>query len=183
VVEEADRRGEVELAYRQHADDVYRVAYALLHDEEAAADVTQETFARAYTRWADYDPARPLRPWLQTIAARLALDGLRRRRVRRLVLPRLASDLVAEDPSAQIGARAELAALLRRLEPRARAAVVLRDYYGYDYRTIAEFLRTSPGNVGALLSRAHAALRRDPTSSGAGPAAAGDRPAPDARPR
>ena len=45
------------------------------------------------------------------------------------------------------------------LKPEARAALVLRHYYGYDYAEIARFLRTSPGNVGSILSRAHATLR------------------------
>ena len=37
--------------------------------------------------------------------------------------------------------------------------LVLRHYYGYDYAEIAGFLRTSPGNVGSILSRAHGSLR------------------------
>ena len=45
------------------------------------------------------------------------------------------------------------------LKPDVRAALVLRHYYGYDYAEIAGFLRTSPGNVGSILSRAHATLR------------------------
>ena len=48
---------------------------------------------------------------------------------------------------------------LAALKPDARAALVLRHYYGYDYAEIAGFLRTSPGNVGSILSRAHSALR------------------------
>ena len=48
---------------------------------------------------------------------------------------------------------------LADLKPDARAALVLRHYYGYDYAEIAGFLRTSPGNVGSILSRAHATLR------------------------
>ena len=50
-------------------------------------------------------------------------------------------------------------AVLADLKPDARAALVLRHYYGYDYAEIARFLRTSPGNVGSVLSRAHATLR------------------------
>jgi hypothetical protein len=38
--------------------------------------------------------------------------------------------------------------------------VVLRHFYGYDYAEIASFLGTNPGNIGSLLSRAHADLRR-----------------------
>lgn len=153
----------VDAAYRGHAEDVYRVAFAILHEADAAADVTQETFARAYRAWDRYDPGRPLRPWLQAIAARLALDGLRRQRVRRLAAPILASRQRAHAEEADRGpgilAGHSVEEALARLRPRARAAVVLRHYYGYDYEEIAALLATTPGNVGALLSRAHADLR------------------------
>ena len=49
---------------------------------------------------------------------------------------------------------------LSSLEPQARAVLILRHYYGYDYTQIAAFLGTSPGNVGSILSRSHATLRR-----------------------
>lgn len=54
----------VDAAYRGHAEDVNRVAFAILHEVDAAAGVTQETFARAYRAWDRYDPGRLLRPWL-----------------------------------------------------------------------------------------------------------------------
>jgi RNA polymerase sigma-70 factor (ECF subfamily) len=52
-----------------------------------------------------------------------------------------------------------MASALADLKPDARAALVLRHYYGYDYAEIGRFLRTSPGNVGSILSRAHGTLR------------------------
>src|SRR6478672_10906595 len=79
----------VERAYRDHADDVYRVALAILRDPEAAVDVTHDTFARAFDRWHQYDENRPLRAWLHGIVSHAALDALRRRRVRALALPAL----------------------------------------------------------------------------------------------
>ena len=72
----------IDRAYRDHADDVYRVAYAILRDPDGAMDATQDAFAQAYRRWEQYDANRPLRPWLHGIVSHLALDALRRRRVR-----------------------------------------------------------------------------------------------------
>src|SRR3954454_13559039 len=77
----------VERAYRDHADDVYRVALAILRDPDSAVDVTQDTFARAFDRWDQYDANRSLRAWLHGIVSNAALDDLRRRRVRRLAAP------------------------------------------------------------------------------------------------
>lgn len=45
------------------------------------------------------------------------------------------------------------------LDPRQRAAVVLRYYHGFDYATIGSILEISTSNVGALLSRALDRLR------------------------
>ena len=156
----------VERAYREHADDVYRIAIAILRDPDAAIDATHDTFARAFDRWDQYDANRPLRAWLHGIVSHAALDALRRRRVRSLVLPAIgqvrntavASNLEG-DPARQIADRDQLAGAMQDLRPDARAALVLRHYYGYDYAEIARFLRTSPGNVGSILSRAHGVLR------------------------
>jgi RNA polymerase sigma-70 factor (ECF subfamily) len=155
----------VELAYRDHADDVYRVALAILRDPETAVDVTQDTFARAFDRWEQYDSARPLRAWLHGIVSHAALDALRRRRVRAHALQ--TSGPIREtkvggsegDPALHVAEADAIDGALADLKPDARAALVLRHYYGYDYAEIARFLRTTPGNVGSVLSRAHATLR------------------------
>ncbi len=157
----------VDRAYRDHADDVYRVAYAILRDPDGAVDATHDAFARAFERWEQYDPDRPLRAWLHGIVAHVALDALRRRRVRQLAAPTLARIDVARmegpgaggDPSLEVIRRQIVDEGLAGLKPDARAAIVLRHYYGYDYAEIAGFLQTSPGNVGSILSRAHATLR------------------------
>jgi len=156
------RREAVEQAYRDHRNDVYRVAFAILQDAEAAVDATHEAFARAFERWHQYDPSRPLRPWLHGIAAHEAMDLLRRRRVRSLALPVLAGSASvahADETAAIAGDRQVVREALSTLPPRSRAALVLRHYYGYDYAEIAAQLGTSSGTVGSLISRAHAALR------------------------
>jgi RNA polymerase sigma-70 factor (ECF subfamily) len=166
MMEEGIRRSAVERAYRENVDHVYRVAYAILRDPEAAGDATHDAFARAYERWEQYDANRPVRAWLHGIVAHTALDAVRRRRVREHAVPvmgrvaEIGGARVADDLSGDAARREIVDQGLASLAPQARAAVVLRHYYGYDYAEIASFLRTSPGNVGSLLSRAHADLRR-----------------------
>ena len=177
------RWGAVERAYRDHADDVYRIALAILRDPDAAVDATHDTFARAFDRWDQYDANRPLRAWLHAIVSHAALDALRRRRVRTLALPaigRVRETAVVggpeADPARQVVDRDEMAEAMGHLKPDARAALVLRHYYGYDYVEIAGFLRTSPGNVGSILSRAHVTLRARLASDASEPPT--DLPAP-----
>lgn len=168
-MQDGARHREIEAAYSTYADDVYRLAYAILHDRDDAADATQETFVRAFQRWDRYDPDRPLRPWLHTIVSRGALDQLRRRRVRWLAIPSLAQRsggssegaYTGRDPGATVPRRQAIEEALEGLQPVARAAVVLRHRYGYDYAEIAGFLGISVSNVGALLTRARARLRAE----------------------
>ena len=153
-------------AYRDHATDVYRVAYGILRDPDEALDATHDTFARAWERWEQYDSQRPLRAWLHGIVVHIALDQLRRRRVRRLALPALGREAMGRtgtgataDPATDVVRRGLVEDALATLRPQARAALVLRHYYGYDYAQIGAFLGTGSGTVGSTLSRAHAALR------------------------
>src|SRR3982751_724850 len=86
---ESTRDRAADQAYRDHATDVYRVAYGILRDPDEAVDATHDAFARAWERWDQYDSQRPLRAWLHGIVVHQALDRLRRQRVRRLALPGL----------------------------------------------------------------------------------------------
>jgi RNA polymerase sigma-70 factor (ECF subfamily) len=164
---EADLRDRAaDQAYRDHATEVYRVAYGILRDADEAIDATHDAFARAWERWEQYDTQRPLRAWLHGIVVHVALDQLRRRKVRRLAVPALGRNSLTDansgagaDPAIDIARRQVVEDALATLRPDARAALVLRHYYGYDYAQIAAFLGTSSGTVGSILSRAHAALR------------------------
>ena len=161
------RDSAIDRAYRDHAPDVYRVAYGVLRDTDEAVDTTQDTFARAWERWDQYDSQRPLRAWLHGIAVNLALDRLRRRRVRRLAIPALgeAAQRGAAagrniDPADDVARRQVVDEALATLPGRTRAILVLRHYYGYDYAQIGAFVGLKGGTVGSTLSRAHAELRQ-----------------------
>jgi RNA polymerase sigma-70 factor (ECF subfamily) len=162
----------IDQAYRDHAPDVYRVAYGILRDADEAIDATHDAFARAWERWEQYDSQRPLRSWLHGIVVHQALDRLRRQRVRRLAVPGLKSAAsvhsgggFGSDLASDVVRRHIVEDALATLRPQTRAILVLRHYYGYDYAQIGAFLGVASGTVGSTLSRAHAELRR---SLGAG---------------
>lgn len=177
MIDEQLRFAAIDRAYRDHADDVYRVAYAILRDPDGAMDATHDAFAQAFRRWDQYDANRPLRPWLHGIVSHLALDAVRRRRVRVKAIDVLGRTQAADQPIGpgsdemvrRLVDRDLVDDALASLKPDVRAALVLRHYYGYDYAEIAAFLKTSPGNVGSILSRAHRTLRERLTASSATP--------------
>ena len=64
--------------YAEHFSGLFDFASRLMRDEEAAADVVQETFARAWTALTADHPPRHWKAWLYTVARHAAIDDLRR---------------------------------------------------------------------------------------------------------
>ena len=184
MIESERRDRAADQAYRDHANDVYRVAYGILRDPDEALDATHDAFARAWERWDQYDSQRPLRGWLHGIVVHLAFDQLRRRRVRRLAIPQLGRSPVAgldgatPDASEDVARREIAEHALDGLKPSVRATLVLRHYYGYDYAQIGAMLGVSTGTVGSTLSRAHAAIRERLAAASPGGSSPEDVPHP-----
>jgi RNA polymerase sigma-70 factor (ECF subfamily) len=107
-------------------------------------DLTHDVFLVAYRHFDDYDPARPLKPWLFGIAVRVAIAYRRRARHQRELLEPL-PELVDERPSAdeQLGERQARALVLRALESLdadRRPVFVMHDLDGYAMPEIVETL-------------------------------------------
>ena len=85
-------------AYQAHGPELYRFARRALHDDDAARDVVQETFLRAWRAFDRYDPAMgSLRVWLFAIAGNVVVDEARRKAARP-VSPVSADSLVRMAP-------------------------------------------------------------------------------------
>jgi RNA polymerase sigma factor (sigma-70 family) len=104
----------------------------------AAEDAFQETFLRALRAYGELAHAENLRGWAFTIAARVAVDDLRRRGAP--TTTNTAAELASTDGRP---AFAELEHLTDELPPTERAAVVLRFGYDLDYDDIGDALGSS----------------------------------------
>ena len=71
-----------ETAFREivnrYKNSLYAFLKQFLNRPELVDDVFQETFLQLFTSRTSFDPSRPLRPWLFTIAANKAKDALRK---------------------------------------------------------------------------------------------------------
>src|SRR5712691_11336379 len=75
------RRGQREafgVLVRRYERELYGYLRRYLGDGNLADDVFQNTFLQLYTKVATYEPGRPVRHWLYTIATHQAIDALRR---------------------------------------------------------------------------------------------------------
>ncbi len=77
----------LELAVREHARLVYRIAYSVLRNHQDAEDATQETFLRVLRYRHKLEGVREQRTWLARIAWRTAIE--RRRKVAELPLDQI----------------------------------------------------------------------------------------------
>jgi RNA polymerase sigma-70 factor, ECF subfamily len=100
--------------------------------------------------------------WLYRIVYNACLDELgRARHVVQLPLEEAAEPPDGRPDFAEaVADRSELAAALQELTPEERAAVILVDAQGFDYRSAGRVLGVPEGTVASRLNRARAALRR-----------------------
>jgi RNA polymerase sigma-70 factor (ECF subfamily) len=163
------QRGEVEaftvLVYR-HQDRIYRLALRVV-GPDAAEDVAQQAFLKAWQGLAQFQGASAFGTWLYRMAVNLCLDHLRRvGRFRPLPLDDVAPVVAGECDVAELvestleqNARREaLAWALERLSSEDRLLLHLRVAEELSYEAIAELLGANAVTVGTRLYRARARL-------------------------
>lgn len=79
----AGRQQAFRLLTERHRDAVYRIVRGATGDDDAALDITQESFIAAFGALNRYDGDRSFRAWIARIALNKSRDWARRRRVRR----------------------------------------------------------------------------------------------------
>jgi RNA polymerase sigma-70 factor (ECF subfamily) len=149
---------------RAYERPVYNLTYRMLGDPAEAEDAAQETFLRAYSKLATYQPGRKFVNWLLSIASHHCIDRLRKRnRAPQLSLegplPPKWTMSSAPGPDQTVSRkqqRQQVRQVLDTLPADYRAAVVLRYWYGMSYREIATTMETTES---AIKSRLHRARR------------------------
>jgi RNA polymerase sigma-70 factor (ECF subfamily) len=156
------RRGDEQAfaALVRHYDEGLRaLAYRLLGDRSRMDDALQEAYVNAYRALPGFRGDASVRTWLYRIVYNACVDELRRARS---VVPIDSVRPVPsrdDDPVDSISVRESLAAALAALPAEDRAAVLLVDGAGFDYRSAAEVLAVPEGTVASRLNRARTDLR------------------------
>ena len=163
TADQATARAFVEELYATHHAEIHSYLSRMLRDHELAADLTQETFVKAFRAFDSLaDPTRA-RAWLYQIAGRTALDELRRRRVIRFVPwngESRATVESAEDEALQGRFTSELERALAVVPARQRMAVLLSEVEGLSGKELAEALGITHIAARALLARGRESLRQ-----------------------
>jgi len=145
---------------------VANVALSVVHNQDDAIELAQETFVRAYENLSKFESRSSFSTWLYRIAANLAIDFWRREgrhvvlrgedaenEIRRL--PSNTGDSFKTASRKELSAR--LTAALEELTPEHRTVILLREVEGLSYDEISEALNCPRGTV---MSRLHYARNR-----------------------
>lgn len=173
---------EFEKLVTAYEKNVYNLALRMVGDPEDAADMTQETFIKAYRSLNSFRGDSKFSVWLYRIASNVCLDFLRSRSRRPQVsLSREDEDGqtlidlpdLSQNPEEQLMKKLSMEAVrcgLEQLPPQQRQILVLRELGGLSYSELAQTLGLEEGTVKSSIFRARkrlcAILLRDGNISG-----------------
>lgn len=143
-----------------------RVLARLVHDEELARDLAQETFWKVYNRLDRFDTSRRFGPWLFRIGVNLTLDSLRRHEPPPAVSIHTPSgdgdralDLPDADPRVQAELAQEVRFVLEKIPLAYRTILVLRDLEGFSSAEVAAIVGRREATVRWRLAKARDQFR------------------------
>jgi RNA polymerase sigma-70 factor, ECF subfamily len=159
---QADDLDAFEEFFARYRSSIYRTAYGLTGDRQAAEEILQDTFARAYQRRHTLHPGVSPLPWLHRVSLNLCYSRLSRRRLATDPIDESTESTRADDaplPS-EHAERKELREIVRdgiaALPEKHRSVVVLYYLQRLSLQETSEVLGIQ---LGTVKSRLHYALR------------------------
>ena len=153
--------------FEEYSAPIYNYVLRMVADPDRAADITQDTFIKAYRKLDTVTEATSTRSWLYRIATNTAIDDMRRRRNVTTMSddqPTFANRAdTRPGPEAQVMAATldeRVQRALQSLRPNHRQCLLLSDLEDMSAQQIGEVMGLSYGAVRTLLCRARGEMRR-----------------------
>jgi RNA polymerase sigma-70 factor (ECF subfamily) len=152
-----------DLLVKRYQKKIYYLAYRMVKDHDAADDIAQETFIRAYSAIRSFERGHSFYTWLYRICMNLSINLLKRQK---LVISEsqfgdqpspLEKEAEKTDPSDHLASKElelRIGRALNSLPPKYKAVLILRIYEDSSYEEIAHVLNISVGTVMSRLFRA-----------------------------
>jgi RNA polymerase sigma-70 factor, ECF subfamily len=151
--------------FEEYSAPIYNYVLRMVGDADRAADITQDTFIKAYRKLDSLTDDASTRSWLYRIATNTAIDEMRRRRNVR----HMGDDEAHQQrPDHRPGPEAQVLSgmlderiqrSLLRLRPNHRQCLLLSDLEDMSAHQIGEVMGLSYGAVRTLLCRARGEMR------------------------
>ncbi len=156
---------------RRLMNPVMALTYRMTGDRDAASDLAQETFVRAWREIGQYKGEGPVRSWIWKIAATRSLNYIESRSTRVRLEANAAPDEIYNTPGAhreleQEELRKGMLKFLETLPPQQRLAFDLRFYQQLSFEEISVVMERALGTVKTLYREAVEKLRRHAVAEG-----------------
>lgn len=143
----------------RYKEGLYRHCFQFMRDEDAAEDIAQEAFIKAYMNLTDFDQIHAFSTWLYKIATNIALSELRRKRPVPLD-DEMIEVLMSELPKTELAAvYAELHDAIEKLPDNYKRVVELHYFDAMSYEKIAREMGTTSGSIKGWMNRARTQLK------------------------
>lgn len=147
---------------RRHKEKVRNIVYLTLNDRDAVDDISQDVFITVYRSLKSFRFESQFTTWLYRITVNKCKDHLRRKSIRRIVLPFRDNQ---EDPGYEISpdstnTKEIVRNAISRLPDKMRIPLVLKDIEGFSYQEIAETMQCEIGTVKSRIFRAREGLKK-----------------------
>jgi RNA polymerase sigma-70 factor (ECF subfamily) len=157
--------GAFEQVYRAFSNFVYNVAFRINQNSADAEEVTQDVFMKVYHNLKSFQFHSTFKTWLYRVTVNTAINYYRKSKKERKdrvdydsVVDSLAAERSTVEEVIQSDNETRLQALLKILNPKYKACLVLREIEGLSYQEIAATLKIPINTVRSRLKRARQAL-------------------------
>jgi RNA polymerase sigma-70 factor (ECF subfamily) len=154
----------------RHRDKIYARCYTMMRNEEAALDLSQEAWVKAWQRLKQFQGESSFATWATRITINVCLDQLRKNKIRQTEsIEEMAEEsggverqmpIVTVNPTERLERgelRAKIDAALGQLSAEHRTVLVLHEFQEMEYKEIAKTVGIS---IGTVMSRLFYARRK-----------------------
>ncbi len=147
---------------RRHKEKVRNIIYLTLSDRDVVDDIAQDVFITVYRSIKNFRFESQFTTWLYRVTVNKCKDHLRRKNIRRIVLPFRDTK---EDPGYEFSPESSdtkeiVRHAISKLPDKMRIPLLLKDIEGFSYQEIAETMQCEIGTVKSRIFRAREGLKK-----------------------